>query len=786
MKKKLLNLCLFLSSIFTASLSAQVFSAVGTGTTYNTNTSFPSPYGNFWWGARHQMFITAAELSAAGISGGAQINTIGFNIFSTNSAANHVGWNVKVYTTSSTDPLLSGWVSTGLVAQTSPITATGTTGWNQTALVTPFIWNGADNLVIETCFNNSSYTYNYSTYWTTNLSGTSIKTRWRNADISTNCTDPSTSTSATTRPNIRFEWINPTPCSGTPAANSIITPTFQICPNSSANLSLANNYTVGGLTYAWYASSTSSVGPFTQIPGINPVIASPNLTTSTYFQAVITCTVSNITTTASVGMVTVSPVITSNVPYYEGFEGITSENKLPNCSWSATNLGSASLTYTSSNTLGRIARTGTKFASFYYSPAGVNHFYTNGIYLNAGITYSAALWYETEYYGYTNWSDLSILYGAAQSTTGLISIANSNGPAVSNIYKSLSNTFTVATSGLYYVAIRATSGSGSAQYLTWDDLSITIPCSFNAPSMAIATNSTVICSNSTVSLTASGADSYTWSTGSTDASLNEMPAYSTTYEVVGTNSLSGCTTTVSQMITVNPQPEVYITTNSLVICPGKSANLIAVGNAITYNWVGGASGAFMSVSPSVTTVYTVTGTNGVGCTASAMQTVTVLSAPNVSISGQQPMMCAGETQTLTADGGLSYQWISSGGGIYQGSSIIINPVVNTVYTVTGSDANGCINRSSVTQNVSACLGLKDNKLSALTIYPNPTSGDINISTQNGEEKVILVSDVMGKLVYSGTSTLKSFKINISHLSKGIYYVKIQSDNTTEVVKVVKN
>ena len=92
-------------------------------------------------------------------------------------------------------------------------------------------------------------------------------------------------------------------------------------------------------------------------------------------------------------------------------------------------------------------------------------FYTNGIYLKAGVTYSAALWYQTEYYGYNNWTDLSILYGTTQTATGQVTIATTAGPAISNVYKSLSNTFTVPTSGIYYIAVRGTGNtSSSAQY----------------------------------------------------------------------------------------------------------------------------------------------------------------------------------------------------------------------------------------------------------------------------------------------------------------------------------
>lgn len=56
---------------------------IGTGTIQNANTDYPAPYGNWYWGARHQMLIRASELSAAGMTAG-MINSIGFEVAATN------------------------------------------------------------------------------------------------------------------------------------------------------------------------------------------------------------------------------------------------------------------------------------------------------------------------------------------------------------------------------------------------------------------------------------------------------------------------------------------------------------------------------------------------------------------------------------------------------------------------------------------------------------------------------------------------------------------------------
>ena len=125
-------------------------------------------------------------------------------------------------------------------------------------------------------------------------------------------------------------------------------------------------------------------------------------------------------------------------------------NRLPNCSWAADGLGFTSLT-NSVAVVGSYANSGNGFARHSLGSAGSNYFYTNGIQMNAGITYSAAIMYMTEYLGNTNWSDLSIMIGTAQTPTALTTIVSSNGPAVAPVYRLLSNTFTVASSGMYYI-----------------------------------------------------------------------------------------------------------------------------------------------------------------------------------------------------------------------------------------------------------------------------------------------------------------------------------------------
>jgi hypothetical protein len=586
-----------------------------------------------------------------------------------------------------------------------------------------------------------------------------------------------------------YRWDGPLPCSGTPATNSVTSNLSLVCPAGSASLGLVNSYTNTGINYQWYVSTSSALGPFVIVPSATASVYNPgNITVNSWYNAVITCASISASTAATAYNVMVAATTTSNIPYFEGFEGVTQNDRLPNCSWAISNSLTCQ-TYTSSNTNSRIARTGTNFASFFYNPGATNYFYTNGIQLTAGITYSASLWYISEHIGYNNWTDLSILYGTAQTPTGLVSIASTNGPAISNIYKSLSNTFSVPTTGLYYITVRGTGNTSSfAQWLTWDDLEITIPCSVNAPTVSLITNTTSICIGNQVVLNASGADTYSWSTGAVTSAITENPLVSTVYTIVGTSSLSGCSSMLTQMITVNPAPSVFIYANNTAICSGQTTNLTALGGANSYTWSNGALTSAVAVSPVVNSTYSVIGTNIFGCSSSAVQAITVNPLPIVGISTSAPInICKGETSTLTATGGVTYLWTSNTSAVVLlGSAVDVSPASTSIYTVTVTNANGCSAKATIVQNVSECLGLKTNSVNSAKVYPNPTAGEFTVELNNTSEKTVEVVDVTGRIISSSTSSQEVVNVNISNLANGVYYLKIKSNTSFEVIKVVKN
>lgn len=129
------------------------------------------------------------------------------------------------------------------------------------------------------------------------------------------------------------------------------------------------------------------------------------------------------------------------------------------------------------------------------------------------------------------------------------------------------------------------------------------------------------------------------------------------------------------------------------ICQGASTLLTASGNAVSYAWspssgLSATTGSSVTAQPSLTTTYTVTGTNGSGCQASTMVTVTVLPSPGVLFSALAPTCIS--TPSFTLSGGAPSGGTYSGNGVSTG---VFNPAQaglgSHLITYSYTAANGC-------------------------------------------------------------------------------------------------
>jgi plastocyanin/predicted RNase H-like HicB family nuclease len=126
-------------------------------------------------------------------------------------------------------------------------------------------------------------------------------------------------------------------------------------------------------------------------------------------------------------------------------------------------------------------------------------------------------------------------------------------------------------------------------------------------------------------------------------------------------------------------------------CPYPLCN---EGSPPTYSWTNGITNG-LAFSPDSTTTYTVTATDGNGCSASDQITVTVNTLPIVN-AGVDQAICEGESVTLTASGATIYSWDN---GVINGAAL--TPTATTIYTVTGTDGNGCSNTDPLSVSVNS-------------------------------------------------------------------------------------
>lgn len=215
-----------------------------------------------------------------------------------------------------------------------------------------------------------------------------------------------------------------------------------------------------------------------------------------------------------------------------------------------------------------------------------------------------------------------------------------------------------------------------------------------------AGNDTVICNGSSVQLSSSapGAVSYAWTptTGLSDPTIANPianPTVTTTYVVAITNG-NGCTDNDTMVVNVVPLPSPSITPSGPTsFCTGGSVTLTAA-PATSYLWNTLDTTAAITVSTSGT--YSVTITNGTGCTATATQVVTVFGLPPID-AGPNDSTCLSTNANLLATGGVSYVW--SPAGSLSDPNIanpVAGPTVTTTYTVVGTATGGCTNTDSVT------------------------------------------------------------------------------------------
>ena len=358
------------------------------------------------------------------------------------------------------------------------------------------------------------------------------------------------------------------------------------------------------------------------------------------------------------------------------------------------------------------------------------------------------------------------------STTTSVSISEptvlvANSTASSILCNGGVSTITVTATGgtTAYTGVGTfTAIAGTQTYTITDSnsCSTTTSVSISEPAAIVSSQTVALCSGQSVTV---GTNTYTSAGTYTDV-------------IAAQNT---CDSTVTTVVIINPLPT--ITVNSGAICAGQSFTMAPSG-ASTYTYSSGTA----IVSPTADATYSVSGTDANGCLSltDAVSSVTVNALPSIMATTNNTLLCTGQTASLTVTGASTYTWSTT----ENNATIAVSPTVQTTYTVDGTDANGCVNTTTVMQDVSLCTGINSqlvNPSSQIVMYPNPTNGILNIVLSSVNEKTtIQIVNALGQVLINEKVLGENSTIDLSNLPTGMYFVNVLENNTAiKTQKIVK-
>jgi len=305
-----------------------------------------------------------------------------------------------------------------------------------------------------------------------------------------------------------------------------------------------------------------------------------------------------------------------------------------------------------------------------------------------------------------------------------------------------------------------------------------------------------ICNGNSTTLTVDGASTYTWSNGlMSGMPLTVNPTITTTYSVTGTD-VNNCTNTANAVVTVNPSPTIFdVSSSAISYCQGSGGvditlsgssaneNYQLVKDGVNDGYFFAGTGTILSWTNKLSGTYTVVATTDAsGCTNTMNGSVVILENPLPTVlAGGENTICNGNRANLSAYGGISYSW-NTGDNT---ANIVVEPLVNSTYTVTVKGDNGCSNTKDVVvklnnkpivdagANLQLCKGAFGNLLATATGGSAPfifswnqgigLGAAHNISPNTNTVYKVLVTDV------NGCSASDSIVVNVSDINASFTY-----------------
>jgi N-acetylneuraminic acid mutarotase/PKD repeat protein len=297
----------------------------------------------------------------------------------------------------------------------------------------------------------------------------------------------------------------------------------------------------------------------------------------------------------------------------------------------------------------------------------------------------------------------------------------------------------------------------------------------------------------TLNVTTSGT-TYTWSpsTGlstTTGSSVIASPQTNIVYTITGASS-GGCSLTGYDTVIVSSALPFNILPLDTAFCSSQSAILYVSGGGSEFAWTPTSgitdstlSGDSVTVSPTATTTYTVTGLNPGGCATSGTDMVTIIPSP-----GTPTFTQVGDT--LSSSSANDNQWYRNDTLLKNDTSqdLVIN-IPGEYYVIVTNEVNGCSTSSNSADVKLAGIGQLSVISNQLSIYPNPFNNDvfikINSSAQDVKDWNLQVTDELGRTVFSRLSLDYSNDIDLSNLPGGVYFITVINKTGRAVVPMIK-
>lgn len=472
---------------------------------------------------------------------------------------------------------------------------------------------------------------------------------------------------------------------------TIATPATLTCTNSQATLNASGSTYPAGSTFAWTTANGNIVsGANTLNPVVNTAGTYTLTISNTYQPGNLTCTATaNVTVTGdsappTTGLTASKILICSGESVTLTASGGVTYNwvGLPGNGNTQTVSPTANTTYTVTavGANGCVSQTPATITIQVSQPIAVQNATLLKCYQAGGINYdlTQAQTQITTAPGVTFSYYLNISDANAGNMNTIANPASFNSTGNQTIY------VLVISGGCRYVV--------NLQLLATPETTLTIAqpqqITCNTPQVTLNASASVIPAGSTIAWTAAGGGNIVSGANTLTPVVNAGGTYTLTVTNVNQPGNLNCTYTSNVTVTQNTTlPVATVTAPVQQICPGESVTLTATGGA-TYNWVNlTGNGNTQVVSPANTTVYQVFAVGANGCISANPATITIVVGPPVAIlAASKSKICVGESVTLTATGGVTYEWVGLPGN---GSTQVVSPTATTTYSVFALGGNGC-------------------------------------------------------------------------------------------------